>query len=109
MDYVIVDAPPLGAIIDAAEIAKSCDGTLIVVNYDSVRRQELINVKEQLEQTECPILGTVLNMVEFDNYLSKKYYYKSYYSDGYGDYDTTKSSNRREEKKFFRTPKKKKS
>ena len=109
VDYVIVDAPPLGAIIDAAEIAKSCDGTLIVVNYDSVRRQELINVKEQLEQTECPILGTVLNMVEFDNYLSKKYYYKSYYSDGYGDYDTTKSSNRREEKKFFRTPKKKKS
>lgn len=89
MDYVIVDAPPLGAIIDAAEIAKSCDGTLIVVNYDSVRRQELINVKEQLEQTECPILGTVLNMVKFDNYLSKKYYYKSYYSYGYGVYDKT--------------------
>ena len=88
-DYVIVDAPPLGAIIDAAEIAKSCDGTLIVVNYDSVRRQELINVKEQLEQTECPILGTVLNMVKFDNYLSKKYYYKSYYSSGYGAYDKT--------------------
>ena len=88
-DYVIVDAPPLGAIIDAAEIAKSCDGTLIVVNYDSVRRQELINVKEQLEQTECPILGTVLNMVKFDNYLSKKYYYKSYYSYGYGGYDKT--------------------
>lgn len=89
VDYVIVDAPPLGAIIDAAEIAKSCDGTLIVVNYDSVRRQELINVKEQLEQTECPILGTVLNMVKFDNYLSKKYYYKSYYSYGYSAYDKT--------------------
>ena len=89
-DYVIVDAPPLGAIIDAAEIAKSCDGTLIVVNYDSVRRQELINVKEQLEQTECPILGTVLNMVKFDNYLSKKYYYKSYYSYGYSAYDKTR-------------------
>ena len=86
-DYVIVDAPLIGAVIDAAEIAKACDGTLIVVNYDSVRRQELINIKEQLEQTECPILGTVLNMVKFDNYLSKKYYYKSYYSYGYGAYD----------------------
>lgn len=53
-DYVIVDAPPLGAIIDAAEIAKSCDGTLIVVNYDGVRRQELVKVKEQLEQTGAP-------------------------------------------------------
>ena len=88
-DYVIVDAPPLGAIIDAAEIAKSCDGTLIVVNYDGVRRQELVKVKEQLEQTGCPILGTVLNMVKLDNYLSKKYYYKSYYSYGYNAYDKT--------------------
>ena len=88
-DDVIVDAPPLGAIIDAAEIAKSCDGTLIVVNYDGVRRQELVTVKEQLEQTGCPILGTVLNMVKLDNYLSKKYYYKSYYSYGYNAYDKT--------------------
>ena len=78
VDYVLVDAPPVGAVIDAAQIAKSCDGTLIVVNYNSVRRQELIDVKAQLEQTGCPILGTVLNMVEYDNYLSRKYYYKSY-------------------------------
>ena len=83
VDYVIVDAPPLGVLIDAAEIARSCDGTLLVVNYDSVHRQELIAVKEQLEQTECPILGTVLNQVKFDNYLNKKYYYKSYSSYGY--------------------------
>lgn len=86
-DYIIVDAPPLGAIIDAAEIAKSCDGTLIVVNYDSVHRQELLEVKEQLEQTGCNILGTVLNMVKFDDYLNKKYYYKSYYSYGYAPDD----------------------
>ena len=79
VDYVIVDAPPLGVVIDAAEISKSCDGTLIVVNHNSVRRQELLSVKEQLEQAGSPILGTVLNMVPFDNYLGRKYYYKSYY------------------------------
>lgn len=84
-DYVIVDAPPVGTVIDGAQIAKYCDGSLIVVNYNTVRRQELIDVKEQLEQTGCPILGTVLNMVEYDNYLSRKYYYKSYYS-SYGYY-----------------------
>ena len=84
-DYVLVDAPPVGLVIDAAQIAKSCDGTLIVVNYNQVRRQELIDVRDQLEQTGCPILGTVLNMVEYKSYLSKKYYYKSYYSNyGYG-------------------------
>lgn len=85
VDYVVVDAPPLGAVIDGAEIAKSCDGALIVVNYNAVHRRELMEVKEQLEQTGCPILGTVLNMVEFDNYLSRKYYYKTY-RNGYDHY-----------------------
>ena len=82
-DYVIIDAPPVGTVIDAAEIAKYCDGTLVVVNYNTVHRQELIDVREQLEQTGCPILGAVLNMVEMDSFASKKYYYKSHYY--YGD------------------------
>lgn len=78
-DYVLVDVPPVGTVIDGAQIAKFCDGTLLVVNYNTVRRQELIDVKEQLEQTGCPVLGTALNMVEMDNYIGKKYYYKSHY------------------------------
>lgn len=79
VDYVIVDAPPVGVVIDAAEIAKVCDGTIIAVHYNDVRRQELLDVKQQIEQSGCPILGTVLNQVDYDNYLGRKYYYKSYY------------------------------
>ena len=79
VDYVIVDSPPVGTVIDAAQIAKFCDGTLIAVGYNNVRKQELINVKEQLEQTGCPVLGTVLNQVELDSYANRKYYNKSYY------------------------------
>ena len=79
-DYVIVDAPPVGTVIDAAQIAKSCDGTLLTVGYNAVHRQELLDTKAQLDQTGVPILGTVLNMVEYDNYVNRKYYYKSYYA-----------------------------
>ena len=79
-DYIIVDASPVGVVIDSAEIAKFCDGILLVVNYNEVHRQELLDAKEQLEQTGCPILGTVLNQVDYDNFTGKKYYYKSYYS-----------------------------
>jgi len=79
-DYVIVDAPPLGAIIDAVEIAKSCDGSIIVVSYDNVRRQELIKVKEQLEKAEKPILGAVMNKVRMDGRIKDKYYYNMYYN-----------------------------
>ena len=85
-DYVIVDAPPVGVVIDAAEIAKACYGTLIAVNYNTVSRQELLDVKQQIEQTGCPILGTVLNQVDYDNYMGRKYY-KSYSKYGkYGYY-----------------------
>ena len=78
VDYVIVDAAPMGIVIDAAEIAKVCDGTLIAVHYNDVRRQELLDVKQQIEQSGCPILGTVLNQVDYDNYLGRKYYYSKY-------------------------------
>lgn len=98
VDYVIVDAPPVGTVIDGAQIAKSCDGTLLVVNYNAVRRQELLDVKEQIEQTGCPILGTVLNMVDFENYVNKRYYYyKSHYSD-YGYYYGNREKHSRKKK-----------
>ena len=102
VDYVIVDAPPVGTIIDAAAIAPSCDGTLLVVNYNSVHRQELIDVKHQLEQTGCPVLGTVLNQVKFDSYLSKKYYYKSYYSNS-DEFKRGSKQNKREVRTKNRT------
>ena len=82
-DYVIVDAAPIGVVIDAAEIAKYCDGILLVVCYNQVHRQELIDAKNQLEQSGCPILGTILNQVDYGNFTSKKYYYKSHYYKGY--------------------------
>ena len=82
-DIVLVDAPPVGVIIDAAEIAKSCDGTLFVVGYNRVRHRELQAAKEQIERTGCAIIGSVLNDVTFDSLTTKNYYYKSYYNSNY--------------------------
>lgn len=87
-DFVLVDAPPMGVIIDAAEIARYCDGTLLAVKYNAISRRELTDVKRQLEMTGCPILGAVLNSVELDTYSSKKYYYKSYYYNRENNYYT---------------------
>ena len=75
VDYVLVDAPPIGAIIDPAEIAKSCDGALIVVTYNSVSRRELAEVKQQIEMAGCEVLGAVLNNVDPNALGGKKYYY----------------------------------
>jgi capsular exopolysaccharide synthesis family protein len=78
-DYVLVDAPPVGVVIDAAEIAKSCDGTLFVVKYNEIHRRELVEAKQQIERTSCAILGAVINQVSFDSYSGKRYYHKSYH------------------------------
>lgn len=92
-DVVLVDCPPVGVIIDAAQIAKSCDGVVFVVSNDSVTRRELADARHQIEKTGCPILGAVLNKVTFDTHSSKKYYYKTYYNhyaDGYYESSQTK-------------------
>ena len=88
-DLVIVDTPPVGVVIDAAEIAKCCDGVVFVVKYKHTHRRELLDAKQQMTQTTTPILGCILNDVTFDSISTKKYYGKSYYSH-YGYYQRKK-------------------
>ena len=85
-DFVIVDAPPVGVIIDAAEIAKSCDGVIFAVRYNMISRRELLEAKNQIARTGCEVLGAVLNDVDLDALSSKKYYNKSYYTHYNSDY-----------------------
>lgn len=99
MDYVIVDAPPVGMLIDAAKIATNCDGTLLVVNYNTVRKQELIDAQQQLAQSGCPILGTVINQANFGDYLSRKYYYSKYYYSHYNYYYSSDKVDTKKQKK----------
>lgn len=85
-DFVIIDAPPVGAIIDAAEIAKSCDGCVFVVRSNEISRRDAAEAKRQIDLSGCPVLGAVLNAVEFDTLSSKKYYHRSYYSNYTNEY-----------------------
>ncbi len=90
-DYVIVDTPPIGAIIDAAKISKYCDGTVLVVSYNQVPRQELVDCVRQMNQAGTPILGTVINGMDLGSYVNRKYYNKSYYSRYESSYSKSKT------------------
>lgn len=81
-DYIIIDAPPLGSVIDAAIIARYVDGTLIVVESGAVSYKMVQHVKEQLEKGGSRILGVVLNKID----LERNAYYGSYYGKYYGKY-----------------------
>ena len=85
-DCVILDAPPLGSVSDALIAAKWCDGVILVIENKRVSYKVLQRVKRQLEQTNCKILGAVLNKVD----LEQDKYYKHY---GYYKYDYDKTEN----------------
>lgn len=60
-DYVIVDTPPLGRVIDAAVIATRCDGVVLAIGNGNVRYRRAQEVVDQLRKSNCKILGVVRN------------------------------------------------
>lgn len=83
-DYVIVDAAPVGQVIDCAIIAPELDGVLMVVDttHNSYKLER--RMKAQLEKSGGKILGVVLNRVDFKD--KSGYYGKAYgYGYGYGE------------------------
>ena len=115
-DYVIIDAAPLGAVIDAAAIASFCDGAVMIISANEIHCRMAQDVKEQLERSDCKVLGAILNKIPlkagsyYNNYYKKYYgrYKKSYSTYGYGHYgaygyasssDSKKSKNKKKDKK----------
>lgn len=103
VDYVIVDTPPVGAIVDAAVVAKSCDGAIIVVSSNLATKKEVVSAKQQIEKSGCPVIGAVLNKVEMTRSSSKYYHrnYAAYESKGYYRRDS-EDENQRGKKKGVR-------
>ena len=85
-DYVIIDAPPLGVVIDAVIIGKYCDGAVLVIEQGVIKRKVVQDVIKQLKRGEVRILGAVLNKVDERIGAYGDYDYKYSYS-YYGDSD----------------------
>lgn len=74
-DYIFIDTPPLGSVIDAAVIAQKCDASAMVLAYDETSRVEAKKVVEQLKAANPNFLGVILNKVKMKD---SKYYYRRY-------------------------------
>ena len=60
-DYVIIDTPPLGIVIDAVIIGKYTDGAVIVIEQGVIKRKIVQDMIKQLKRGEVRIFGAVLN------------------------------------------------
>ncbi len=63
-DYIIVDAAPVGLVIDAAVMAPACDGAVLVIGVGRTKHRIAQSVKEQLRKTGVRMLGVVLNQID---------------------------------------------
>ena len=79
-DYILIDTPPLGSVIDSVVIAEECDGSVLLIESGVISYRFAQEVKEQLAKSNCPILGVILNKVD----MFKQGYYGKYYGKYYG-------------------------
>lgn len=80
-DYVIIDAPPIGAYSDASVIASKVDGTVLVVREGYTDKREALYAVEQLRAAGAHILGVTLNCQSVSTGTGSGYYYGYYYEE----------------------------
>lgn len=80
-DYIVVDTPPVGSVIDAAVIARYCDGGIFVIEPGVVSYKLAQKCIRQIEKSGCRVIGAVMNKVD----TKRDKYYSSYYKH-YGSY-----------------------
>ncbi|MCM1282938.1 MAG: CpsD/CapB family tyrosine-protein kinase [Roseburia sp.] len=92
-NYVLLDCAPIGAAIDAAVIAKHCDGAVLVVAQGMASSRMILSGKKQLEASGVRVLGAVLNKVKVKKTSYDGGYYGGYYGSYYGNnYDNNNNN-----------------
>jgi len=84
-DLVLVDAPPLLPVTDAAILANLSDGAVMCVRVRSTRKDQLTQAADALRAVDANLLGVTLTMVPTrgpNAYQGYGYGYGSYKSDG---------------------------
>lgn len=59
-DYILIDAPPVLAVTDAALWASQVDGALLAVTAGRTKREQAQRAKDVLERVQTSIIGAVL-------------------------------------------------
>ncbi len=83
-DYIIVDLPPLGPVVDARAMAGRIDGFIFVTEWGKTARRAVRNTVENEVHIRKKCLGVILNKVDTEKlklyraYGSSEYYHSRY-------------------------------
>lgn len=59
-DLVIVEAPPVLQVADASDLARVCDGAVVVIEPSRATRRSVADAIEQLRRVGADVMGTVV-------------------------------------------------
>ncbi|WP_028265264.1 polysaccharide biosynthesis tyrosine autokinase [Arthrobacter sp. MA-N2] len=79
-DYIVIDAPPLLPVTDAAVLAQHTGGVLMVVASQAVKEQDLLRALTTLKMVGADVLGIVLNKLPVNGPDAYGYRYYSHES-----------------------------
>jgi capsular exopolysaccharide synthesis family protein len=65
-DLILFDTPPVTAVTDAAILASSIDGVLLVFQANRTRRERARQARQILEKVKANIIGVVLNDAQLE-------------------------------------------
>lgn len=80
-DYILIDAPPVVVVTDAALLASICDGSILVISSGEAVIDGAVKARDLLLNVKANIIGTILNKCK-DTKLNN-YYYKYYYGESH--------------------------
>ena len=78
-DRVIMDAPPMVGVSDTSQLARICDGVVMVVQHRKYPRAICKRAKDMVTSMGGNLLGVVLNNVNASHDYSSYYYEHQYY------------------------------
>lgn len=94
-DIVLIDTPPVLAVIDSLIVSSFSDMTILVIKTNSTKRKALLKAIEELKKAKADVAGAVFNDAKMrsDGYYAPYFQYE-YYEDKRRDDGPSKTEKR---------------
>jgi Mrp family chromosome partitioning ATPase len=95
-DVILIDTPPVLAVIDPLIVSSFSDMTILVIKTNSTKRKPLLKAIEELKKAKASIVGAVFNdaKTRSDGHYSNYFQYE-YYQERHGDEAAAKTERRK--------------
>lgn len=78
-DYILLDAPPVFLVTDAAVLGRIADGALLVIRSNYAQTAEIIAAKEKLEAVNVKVFGTIVTRYDIKKQVNRRGYSSYHY------------------------------